>query len=238
MEVQEAIRKRRSVRKYLDKPLPWEYIGRVLDAARLAPSSGNIQNWKFIVVTDPSRRKKIAEACLQQRWMEVAPVHIVVCAEPKKAIQFYGIRGDRLYSIQNCAAAIENMLLTATDMDIGACWIGAFDEGMLKSAASIQEEARPQAVVTLGYYAEYPKEPVHYTIENVAFMQRWGSRIADIDAVMGNYGNKLQRHIANAQEIANVKKQKLSDQIKNKIKEQIDKRKQARDEKEFFGPTK
>ncbi len=232
MDLMEAIAKRRSVRRYLEKPVAWDDVGTILDAGRLAPSAGNLQNWKFIVVTDAAKRKAISEACLQQHWMATAPVHIVICAEPRKAIQFYGIRGDRLYSVQNCAAAAQNMLLAATACGLGSCWVGAFDEGMLKSAASIIEEARPQSVITIGYPAETPKEPMHYTIENVAFLQRWGSRIGDVDAVMGHYGKKMHRHIEEAGKAASKEASSIHKKIKDKIEQYVDKRRMERHKKE------
>ena len=105
MEVLECIKTRRSIRKYLDKPLPWELIANVMEAGRYAPSAGNLQNWKFIAVMSEGRRKAIAEASLQQYWMEQAPVHIVICSEPEKGEMHYGKRGKENYTIQNSAAA-------------------------------------------------------------------------------------------------------------------------------------
>ena len=93
MEVLEAIKSRRSIRKYLDKPVEWELIANILDAGRYAPCAGNLQNWKFVAVTDEGRKKSIAEACLRQLWMEQAPVHIVIFAEVEKFERYYGKQG-------------------------------------------------------------------------------------------------------------------------------------------------
>ena len=112
MEVFEAIRTRRSIRKYKDKPVPFDDIVTIMQAGKYAPSAGNLQNWKFIHVKTDEKREAIAKACMGQDWMEQAPVFIVVIAEPEKAERYYGTRGARLYTIQGCAAAIENMLLT------------------------------------------------------------------------------------------------------------------------------
>src|SRR3989338_6232743 len=100
-DILDIIKSRRSITKYLPKPVEWEYVARIIDAARHAPSCGNLQNWKFVVVLDPAKRKAIAEAAVQQYWMITAPVHIIVCAEPEKAERYYGIRGERLYTVQN-----------------------------------------------------------------------------------------------------------------------------------------
>ena len=113
MDVFEAIRTRRSIRKYKDKPVPWDNIVTIMQAGKYAPSAGNLQNWKFIYVKTDDKRSAIAKACLGQEWMEIAPVFIVVVAEPEKAERHYGTRGARLYTTQACAAAIQNMLLIA-----------------------------------------------------------------------------------------------------------------------------
>jgi len=222
MDTLECIKTRRSVRKYRTEPVDWDKISIILEAAKSAPSAGNLQNWKFIVVTDEEKRRSLAEACLQQYWMVEAPVHIIVVAEPEKAIRFYGIRGDRLYSTQNCAASIQNILLAANSCGLGSCWVGAFDENEVKRILSVAEEARPQAVITIGYADETPPEPVHYTLENVCFFERWGSRIKDIDAVLGHYGKKLHKHIdatktGIAKHFENIKG-KLAEKFKKKEK--------------------
>ena len=159
MEVFECINTRRSIRNYLDIPVEWDKVGTILEAGRLAPNSGNIQDYNFIVVQDEEKRKTIAEASLRQHWMSKAPVYIVVCADLKKSERFYGVRGNRLYSIQNCAAAIENMLLTANSLGLGACWVGAFDENVVSRVLGIPDYARPQAIITIGYSDEKPKTP-------------------------------------------------------------------------------
>lgn len=225
MDVMEAIKTRRSIRKYLDTPVTWDQISQVVDGGKSAPSAGNLQNWKFIIVRDPEKRKQIAEACLQQYWMADAPAHIVVCAEPRKAVRFYGIRGDRLYTIQNCAAAVQNILLVANSIGLGSCWVGAFDENMLKRILNIREDVRPQAVVTLGYPAEAVPEPLHYTLENVTFFETWGSRIKDVDAVLGYFGRRLQNRVGQSIDIVSKEVNKGVSKIKEKFKKTFKKKK-------------
>ncbi len=176
MELLESIRTRRSIRKYQGKPVEWDKIANILDAGRLAPSAGNLQNWRFIVVQDDNGRKKIAEACLKQTWIESAPTIIAVVAEPEKARRFYGARGERLYTIQNCAAAAENMLLAAHDLGLGACWIGAFDELMVSRVLGLPEHVKVNAVITIGYPAEKPEQPPKYRIEHILWFETWANR--------------------------------------------------------------
>ena len=208
MELLECIKTRRSVRKFLDIPVEWDKVGAVADAGRSAPTAGNLQNWKFIIVLDKEKRKAIAEACLKQFWMEKAPVMIVVCSEPEKAKKFYGIRGERLYSIQNCAAAVQNMLLTAHSLGLGSCWVGAFDEDMLKRALGIPEYVRPQAVVPLGYPAEKVPTPMQYQLENIVFMEGWGSKF-NLDSYLGYTSASVRDLIAKGKKVAEKIKKKL-----------------------------
>ncbi|MBN2566516.1 nitroreductase family protein [Candidatus Woesearchaeota archaeon] len=196
MDVLEAIRTRRSIRKYLAIPVEWEKIGRVLEAGKQAPCSGNIQNWKFVVVLNSQNRHKIAEASLQQYWMETAPVHVVVVGESSKAKQYYGIRGERLYTIQNCSAAIENMLLAAHAMGLGACWVSAFDENMVSRALNCLDDVRPQAIITLGYPDEKPAEPAEYVLEDVVYLEKWKTGctvVADMDSALNYQSAKVMK---------------------------------------------
>ncbi len=195
MEVFECIITRRSIRNYLDIPVEWDKVGTILEAGRLAPSSGNIQDYNFIVVQDEEKRKAIAEASLRQHWMSKAPVYIVVCADLKKSERLYGVRGNRLYSIQNCAAAIENMLLTAHSLDLGACWVGAFDENVVSRVLNIPDYARPQAIITIGYSDENPKAPQRFPLTTVTFLEKYGNRIKDMPAVMHDYSLVMERNL-------------------------------------------
>jgi len=211
MDAIKCILTRRSIRKYLDIPVEWDKIGTILEAGRLAPSAGNLQNWKFIIVLDKEKRIAIANACLQQNWMIKAPVHIIIYAVPERAKQFYGVRGERLYTIQNCAAAAMNMLLAANALGLGACWVGAFDEDKLKSVVGGIEEVRPQIVITIGYPDENPPMPSKYKLENIAYQERWrrGSQMKNFDYTMGEYGVFVHEGIKKGKEILDKINKKL-----------------------------
>ena len=197
MNTEECILTRRTVRKYKKVKVDWEKIGRVLEAGRAAPSSGNLQNWIFIVVDDENKRKLIAEACFNQYWMADAPIQIVICSKPAEAERHYGIRGERLYSVQNCAAAAENMVLMAHDQGLGTCWIGAFDEDKIKDTLGIVKEARPQIILTIGYADEEPLTPTKYKLDNVVYFNKWWGRIKDIDVYMGYNPSANVRRVVN-----------------------------------------
>jgi len=212
MDVYECIKTRRSVRRYLETPVEWEKIGRILDAGKEAPSCGNIQNWKFIVVTDASMRKRFAEVSAEQTWMAEAPVHIVIVNEFDKVDRFYGIRGDRLFSIQSCAAAAENMLLMAHALGLGACWVGSFEEETVTRLMNIPPFGRPQAIITIGYPAENPPMPPKYTMENVMFFRQFGGqpeRIKDIPQYQGAYSYKIKEALDKGKEVVDKINKKL-----------------------------
>ena len=196
METEEAILTRRTVRKFKNVKVEWEKVGKILEAGRAAPSSGNIQNWAFIVVDDDNKKKSIADACFQQYWMAAAPVHIVICSKPAEAQRHYGIRGERLYSVQNCAAAAENMILMAHDQGLGTCWVGAFDEDKIRDILGIVKEARPQVILAIGYADEEPLTPSKYKLDNVVYINKWWGRIRDINAFLGYSTSAKIREIA------------------------------------------
>jgi len=176
MDVFECIVTRRSVRTYEKKDVPNELIGQLLEAAVRAPSAGNIQPWEFIVVKDIELKKQLASAALSQRFIEEAPVVIVVCANPEKSVDKYGERGKSLYCIQDTAAAIENMLLTANSLSLGTCWVGAFEEDEVRKILSIPQKLKPVALITVGFPREYEKLTATSRIpfENITFIDKYG----------------------------------------------------------------
>ena len=195
MEVFDCIRTRRSVRKYKDKAVPWDNIVEILQAGKYAPFAGNIFNCKFIVVKNEDKRRAIAEASAQQYWMQDAPIHIIMVAEPEKAERYYGTRGVRLYTIQGIAAAIENMLLTAHSLSLGACWVGAFDEAEIRRLCNLPEHVDVHAIVTIGYADEVPEMPPKYRIEHAMFFEKWWGRIEGPKTGLGMWSPPLQRGI-------------------------------------------
>ncbi len=212
MDAYECIKTRRSTRNFLEIPVEWDKIGTVVDAGRSAPTAGNLQNWKFIIVLNPGTRKALADASLEQHWMAKAPAHIIICSEPAKAKKFYGIRGERLYSVQNCAAAVQNMLLAANCVGLGSCWVGAFDEERVSRVLGIPDYARPQAIVVLGYAAEKAPVPMHFQMENIVFMEGWGAKIKDINEYLGYTSAAVQDYIG--------KGKKILDKISKKLKKE------------------
>jgi nitroreductase len=158
MDVLEAINGRRSVRAFKSDDVPSETVEKLIDAARRAPSAGNIQSWEFVIVRESRIKRRLAEAALHQSFIEDAPVVVVVCANENHSFQGYGDRGRDLYCIQDTAAATQNLLLYAYDLGLGTCWIGAFKEDEAKKVLKIPDGIRPVAIIPVGYPAEVPQQ--------------------------------------------------------------------------------
>lgn len=165
------IRSRFSVRKYKPDPVPEELVKQLIEAARWAPSAGNLQPWFYYVVTAEAAKEKLASMAHGQKFIESAPVCIVVCIEPERSARVYGDRGRSLYCYQDTAAAVQNILLTSTALGLGACWVGSFDEDSIKKYLGMPEDRYPVALIPLGFPDDDPaRRPKRREVEE---MTQW-----------------------------------------------------------------
>ena len=171
MDVIDAIKGRRSVRAFSsEKNVSEGTVETLIDAARWAPSAGNIQPWEFVVVRGQEIKKRLAEAAFNQSFIEEAPVVIVVCADENRSSDGYGQRGKTLYCIQDTAAAIQNIHLAAYSLGLGTCWVGAFREEKASEILKAPPGIRPIALIPVGHPSKIPAsrrkrdlgEIVHY----------------------------------------------------------------------------
>ena len=170
LDVFEAIKKRRSIRDYTDEQVSDKDVEPLIEAARWAPSAGNTQPWEFVIVKDIEMKRKLSDAALNQTFIQKVPVVIVVCADEKRSSRIYGNRGEKLYSIQDTAAATENMILAAQELGLATCWVGAFQEKEVAKAVKAPKNVKPVAIIPVGYPAGKPSasqrrsvnEIVHY----------------------------------------------------------------------------
>ena len=147
MNVIDAIKTRKSVRAYRDRPIENEKLEVVLEAARLAPSASNRQEWRFVIVRNPETREKLAQAAGNQGFIGKAPVVIVACAETDNHVMRCG---QLCYPI-DVAIALDHMALTAVELGLGTCWIGHFDESKVKEILDIPQNIRVVELMPLGY---------------------------------------------------------------------------------------
>jgi len=221
------IKKRRSIRKYKDVGVEWDKVVQILEAGRFAPNAGNLQEWRFVVVTEKEIKRSIAEACLKQYWIETAPVIIVICAMTEKPEQFYGERGRKVYTLENCAMAAENMMLVATDLGLGSCVVGAFDEGMMINAVGILPRAKPILVLTVGYADEKVPIPPKTVLETLVFLQKYQNRIKNPNMVLWDWSLQMEKYVKEAKGAAESGASKLHEKIKHhaaRLKEHIKKK--------------
>lgn len=167
MEVFEAIRGRRSIRTYIPSEVSPEQLRSVLEAAIWAPSAGNLQPWEFVIVDDIDVMRHLARASLSQMWMCEASAIIAVCADVDRTGAIYGERGRRLYAIQDCAAATQNMLLASHSLGLGTCWVGAFYEEEVRRILRLPANVRPLALVPIGQPGESPSPPARRSLREV-----------------------------------------------------------------------
>jgi len=163
MDVFDAIKNRRSIRKYKNTEIEAEKVEKILESARLAPSAANRQEWKFIVVEDPQTRKKLVEAAHGQKFIEEAPVTIVACSTESERIMPCN---QYAYTV-DLSIAVSFMILEATEIGLGTCWLGAFDEGKVKEILAIPEDIRVPAMFTVGYADENPAPRPRKDIDNI-----------------------------------------------------------------------
>lgn len=184
MDVMEAIRTRRSIRKYQDKPVEEEKLRAVLDAARLAPSWANLQCWRFVVVKDAAVRARISELSYVESFfapkgyktnpalkaLAEAPVVIVACADPSLS----GDLGEQYYYLTDVGIAAENLMLAAHAQGLGSVFVGVFDEEKIRELLGIPPTVRIVGLFPLGYPEGEPKGGTpRKALEEIVFEGKW-----------------------------------------------------------------
>lgn len=174
MDVFEAIKGRRSIRRFAPGDVKDEDLMKILEAAIWAPSAGNLQPWEFVVVRNAETKEALARAALNQWFVAEAPVVVVVCANIPRSASYYGERGEKLYCIQDTAAAIQNMLLAIHALGYGACWIGAFREEAVRKILELPLHLRPVAIIPIGVPGEKPTPPPRRPLKKVVHFEKYG----------------------------------------------------------------
>ncbi len=168
MDLMQAIRARRSIRAFLDKPVEEEKLLAVLEAGRLAPSARNMQDWRFIVVKDAATRRRLAVAARDQQFVGQAPVVIAACGTSDLVMTC----GQPAYPI-DVAIAVDHMTLAAASLDLGTCWIGAFYEDKVKEILGVPPEIRVVALLPLGYPAGETAPRPRKNLDDILAWEHW-----------------------------------------------------------------
>jgi len=165
MDTIEIIFSRRSVRQYVHEPIPAEDLTRILECARQAPSAGNRQPCHFVVVTEPELRREIGLASHNQTWLADAAAIVVGLGDPSVSAGWYQV---------DTAIAMQNLILAATSLGYGTCWVGAFDEAKVKEILAIPPELRVIALTPLGRSAQQPEARPRRAMAEFVSLQRYG----------------------------------------------------------------
>lgn len=169
MDVFEAIRNRRSIRKYKDTQIEDEKLEKMLETARIAPSAANRQEWKFILVKDDEKREKLVDAAHGQKFLRQAPVVIVACStESERKMPC----GQYAYTV-DLSIAVSFMILEATELGLGTCWLGAYNEDEVKKILNVPEIIRVPAMFTVGYADENPAQRPRKALDKIVCYEKY-----------------------------------------------------------------
>lgn len=172
---------RRSIRRYIDKPVENEKITEILETARLAPSGNNTQPWRFIVVKSEEMKEKISTASNNQKWMLTAPVFIVCIADVrsriKEDVEVYlddnSPQDEVKRIIRDTSIAVGYMLLQANNLGLGVCWVADFTQEEIRPVLNIPSDKYVVGVITVGYADENPKARPRKNLEDLVRYECW-----------------------------------------------------------------
>jgi nitroreductase len=170
MDTLEAVKKRRRVADFTDRPIERATMMQILEAARWAPSGGNQQRWRFIVVTDPQTKKLIAD--VSPGLFGKPAAIIVICMEKKARRSQWNIW------MEACEAGIsaQTIMLSAFALGIGSCVIVSFAKEGVEALLELPEQIEPMLLITLGYYEQLPEPPARLPLDEIAFEEQYGRR--------------------------------------------------------------
>lgn len=154
----ETVRHRHSIRRYQpDMTVEREKLHAILEMACAAPSAGDMQPYRIVVIEEPQGRLALGQAAQDQGFIADAPVCLVFCADPQRSAAKFGDRGARLYAIQDTTIAAAYAQLAVVAAGMGSTWIGQFDEDQVRTALDLEPGVIPIALLSLGYPAELPE---------------------------------------------------------------------------------
>ncbi|MGB9756546.1 MAG: nitroreductase family protein [Candidatus Bathyarchaeales archaeon] len=176
MNVFDAVEKRRSIRKFKPEPVKDADLKRILEAGRLAPSGGNRQPWYFIIVRDMETKRALSIAANNQKFIADADVVIVALGDPSVSSTKmpYTLSTTRIPHLQDPMIAIEHMILAATALRYGTCWIGAFNQEEVKRILKIPENLAVVALLPIGVPDESPPPRPRKAFKEIFFRDSYG----------------------------------------------------------------
>ena len=168
MTVLEAIRRRYSCRAYQERGIEQEKLDQIFEAVRLAPSAKNMQDWRFVVVTDKEKKRRVAASTNRPEVFEKAGAIIVACSNSD-----YVMRCGQPVGPIDVAIALEHICLQATELGLGTCWIGSFEPEKVRTVLDIPADIAVIELMALGYPADERGEPKREAIEKIVCYEKW-----------------------------------------------------------------
>lgn len=154
----ETVRRRHSVRRYQsDMPVEPEKLHAVLEMACAAPSAGDLQAYRIVVVRGQQERNALRKIANDQAFISEAPVCLVFCADTTRSQERFGERGRSLYAVQDATIAAAYAQLAVVAADMGSTWIGHFNENDVEELLGLEPGLVPVAMLSVGYPAELPE---------------------------------------------------------------------------------
>lgn len=175
------IQARRSIRKYSNKPVDDRTIENILESGRLAPSGSNTQPWHFIIIRNEQIKEQVARASHDQGWMLTAPVFIACVADIRSRMRIdeevvldeESPQFELKQIIRDTAIAIEHIVLEATSLGLGTCWVAWFRQNEVRPILEIPKDKFLVAIVTLGYAEEEPRPRKRKDLKEMVHNDRW-----------------------------------------------------------------
>ena len=168
MAVLDCIKKRYSCRAYEDKPIDPDKLDQILEAARLAPSAKNLQDWRFVVVVDKQMRKAVATCTNRPEVFGKAAVIIAACSNSHEVMRC----GQAVAPI-DVSIALEHISLQATQLGLGTCWIGSFETEKVRQILEIPQNIAIIELMTVGWPAEPWRQPKREPTEKIVCYDKW-----------------------------------------------------------------
>ncbi|MEK6657030.1 MAG: nitroreductase family protein [Nitrospirota bacterium] len=189
MELLDAIKTRRSVRRFADKPVEEAKLKKILEAVQQSPSWANLQCWRFIVVKDKEIREKLSELSYvesffaplgyksnpSRKGIAEAPVAIVACADPAQS----GTLWNQNYYMTDIGIASQNLMLAAHSLGLGTVFVGVFDEEKIRGLLNIPSNIRVVGVFPIGYPMEDKTKGLsRKPLTEIVFDEEWGKGVS------------------------------------------------------------
>jgi nitroreductase len=173
MNLVEGIKSRRSVKTFNGKVPNWRKVIQAIDIARFSPMAGNMYSAKFVIIEDKDKIEKIAEAC-QQNFVSKAGALIVVTSNREKVRKMFDAN-EKGFAQQQAGAAIQTLMLSLREKGIDSCWVGFFDEELVRSVVAVPEEQVVEAVIPIGFASkEKVSKKAKESLETLVFFEKYG----------------------------------------------------------------